>query len=407
MGFTRWFNALGLPLQDTHGRIPHWLYLLHDIDDRKRAEVALRASETNLRELIDNIPGLVAVLSPAGKLELVNRQLLEYFGKTMGELNAWRINDTVHPDDRPSVIDAFTASMTAGTTFDREFRYLGADGAHRWFRCSIRPVRRHPDDEISGWYGVITDVDDRKRAEERLQQAQSDFAHAARLAMLGELTASIAHEVSQPLTAIRINSETAIRWLDRSELSVPKTRELMQRLLRDVGRATDIIARIRMMATGQTPQHVALVLQEVMEESLQFLRPELLSKGVSMSLDLSPTLPPVVGDRIQLQQVVVNLCINAMHAMAGSTRRSISIRAVLRDQDTVRCAIEDSGPGIDPTHLPRLFDSFFTTKETGMGLGLSICRSIIEAHEGSILGDNNSALGGARFSFDLPAGSAG
>jgi C4-dicarboxylate-specific signal transduction histidine kinase len=253
----------------------------------------------------------------------------------------------------------------------------------------------------------IVDVTERTRVQERLQRVQAEFAHAARVSMLGELAASIAHEVSQPLTAIRINSETAMRWLDRSEPSAPKVRELIQRLQKYAIRAADIVARTRKMATGQAPQRTALALQEVIEESLQFLRPELSSKGVSMSFDLCPTLPPIVGDRIQLQQVVVNLCINAMQAMAGRPRRSIFIRTTLRDSDTVRCVIEDSGPGIDPTHLPHLFDSFFTTKEAGMGLGLSICRSIIETHQGSILADNNSALGGARFSFDLPAGCAG
>jgi signal transduction histidine kinase len=182
----------------------------------------------------------------------------------------------------------------------------------------------------------------------------------------------------------------------------------MQRILNDADRAADIIARIRAMATGRAPQRTALALHDVIAESMLFLRHELQSKGVSVSLELAPAVPRVTGDRTQLNQVVVNLVMNAVQAMvqSGTGRRSISIRTMLSDPETVCCVVEDSGPGIDPTHLPHLFDSFFTTKDTGMGMGLSICRSIIEAHDGHIEADNKSALGGARFSFSLPANRA-
>jgi PAS domain S-box-containing protein len=253
--------------------------------------------------------------------------------------------------------------------------------------------------------GGAIDITDRIRAQERLQQVQADFAHAARLSVLGEVAASIAHEVNQPLAAMTTNGETGLRWLDRPEPNVPKARELMQRILDDAGRAADIIARIRAMATGRPPQQIALALHDVIAESMLFLRHELQSEGVSVSLELAPALPQVTGDRTQLNQLVVNLVINAVQAMVrlGTGRRSICIRTVLSDPETVCCVVEDSGPGIDSAHIPRLFDSFFTTKDTGMGIGLSICRSIIEAHDGRIQADNKSVLGGARFSFTLPA----
>jgi C4-dicarboxylate-specific signal transduction histidine kinase len=255
----------------------------------------------------------------------------------------------------------------------------------------------------------VVDITERVRAQEKLQQVQADFAHAARLSVLGELAASIAHEINQPLAAVRTNGETVIRWLDRSEPNVPKARELMQRVLDDAGRAADIIARIRAMAAGRAPQQTSVALHDVIAESMVFLQHELQSKGVSVSLDLAPALAPVTGDSTQLQQVVVNLAINAVQAMVQSStaRRSISVRTMVSDPETVCCIIEDSGPGIDPTNLPHLFDSFFTTKETGMGMGLPISRSIIEAHDGHIRVDNRSSLGGARFSFVLPARAAG
>jgi C4-dicarboxylate-specific signal transduction histidine kinase len=266
--------------------------------------------------------------------------------------------------------------------------------------------------EVENDWGIsivgFIDISERIRAREMLQRVQAEFAHAARVSMLGELTASIAHEVNQPLAAMRTNGETALRWLGRSEPGVPKTRALIRHIVDDAGRAAEIIARIRAMAAGPAPEYTALSLHDVIKGSMISLRHEFQSKGISVSLDLAPALPEVVGDDTQLQQVVVNLAMNAIQAMAQSrtARKRISIRTMQPDPDTVSCIIEDSGPGIDPTHLPRLFDSFFTTKDTGMGMGLPISRSIVEAHNGRILVDGDSVLGGARFSFSLPASSA-
>jgi C4-dicarboxylate-specific signal transduction histidine kinase len=179
----------------------------------------------------------------------------------------------------------------------------------------------------------------------------------------------------------------------------------MLRILSYAGRAADIVERIRVMAMGRAPQQTALSLHDVIAESMLFLRHQLQSKGVSVTLKLAPALPQVTGDRTQLSQVVVNLVINAVQAMvqSGKERRSIVIRTMLSDPETVCCVIEDSGPDIDQTYVPHLFESFFTTKDAGMGIGLSICRSIIEAHDGHVEADNKSTLGGARFRFSLPA----
>jgi C4-dicarboxylate-specific signal transduction histidine kinase len=237
-----------------------------------------------------------------------------------------------------------------------------------------------------------------------LQQLQAEFAHAARVSMLGELTASIAHEVSQPLSAIAAAGKAGMLWLDRPEPNLAEAQDLMRRIVDDARRAAEIIARIRTMAAGRVPQQVALSLRDIIEESTIFLRPELRSKGVAVSLDLAPSLPEIVGDRTQLQQVIVNLAVNAVQAMALSeaAHRAISIRAALADSRTISLVVEDSGPGIDPQHIGRLFERFFTTKDGGMGMGLSISRSIVEAHGGRIAADNGSTLGGARFTVALP-----
>jgi len=255
--------------------------------------------------------------------------------------------------------------------------------------------------------GAIQDVTQLRLSEQALAKARSELARVARVTCLGVLTASIAHEVNQPLAAIVTSAETSLRWLARSEPDVEKVRELTERVVADARRAAEIIDRIRAMATRRAPVQARLSLDDVIQESMSFLRHEFQSRDITVSLDLAPELPQVVGDRTQLQQVIVNLAINAAQAMkeSGNARRNISIRTVLLDPKTVCCVIEDSGPGIEPEHLPHLFDSFFTTKDNGMGLGLAICRSIIESHEGYIRADNDSSLGGARFSFTLPANS--
>jgi signal transduction histidine kinase len=242
-----------------------------------------------------------------------------------------------------------------------------------------------------------------ERRDVALAKARSELAHVTKVTGLGVLTASIAHEVNQPLGAIATNGESSLRWLTRDEPDIEKVRLLTKRIVADARRASEIVGRIRDMTSQRAPEQKPLSIDDVINESLTFLHYELQEKGIIMSLDLTRELPQVVGNRAQLQQVIVNLTINAVQAMTqlASADRRISIRTMLSDPETVCCTIEDSGPGIDPEHLPRLFDTFFTTKDTGMGMGLAICQSIVEAHGGSIRATNNSVLGGACFSFDL------
>jgi C4-dicarboxylate-specific signal transduction histidine kinase len=252
----------------------------------------------------------------------------------------------------------------------------------------------------------IIDITERVRAREMLQRVQADFAHAARVSMLGELTASIAHEVNQPLAAIAINGEVGLRLLNRSEPDLDEIRELIRCVVNDARRAAEVISRVRTIATRRAPEQTSLSIDEVIREALLFLRHEVQSHGLRVTHHANPTAPKVLGDRTQLQQVFVNLTVNAIQVMAqmeATRRRMLVIQTKLSDPHTLCCTFEDSGPGIKPEHLDHLFDSFFTTKEGGMGLGLAISRSIIEAHGGHIRADNQSAYGGARFSFTLAA----
>jgi C4-dicarboxylate-specific signal transduction histidine kinase len=248
------------------------------------------------------------------------------------------------------------------------------------------------------------DISQRVRAQERLRQVQAEFAHAARVSMLGELTASIAHEVNQPLAAIATNAAAGLRWLNRPTPDIGEIRKTIENIVVDTQRAANIVARVHGMASRKASAQAFLSFDEIIREALLFLRHEMESRSVTILHRPDPTSPQVLGDRTQLQQVIVNLAINAVQAMtqAGCDDRRIVISTVTRDASKLCCSVEDNGPGIAAEHVDRLFESFFTTKDSGMGMGLPICRSIIEAHGGRIGADCNGANGGARFWFTLP-----
>jgi C4-dicarboxylate-specific signal transduction histidine kinase len=250
----------------------------------------------------------------------------------------------------------------------------------------------------------LIDISDRVKAHEMLRQVQAEFAHAGRVSLLGELTASIAHEVNQPLAAIVTSGEASLRWLSQPDPDIAELRALVSRTVADARRAADILRRIHDMAAPTAPQQASTQLNGVVQEVLLFLRHELQRQGVTATVDFAPELPDVVVDRVQLQQVIVNLAVNAMQAMAeaGTKDRRIGIRTV-REERMVRVDVDDSGPGILQDYLGRIFDSFVTTKSGGIGIGLTICRSIIEAHGGQIHAANIRDHVGARITFTLPS----
>ena len=253
-----------------------------------------------------------------------------------------------------------------------------------------------------------SEMGERQRAEEALQTAPSQLAHVSRVMTLGELTASIAHEVNQPLAAVVTNAQACLRWLALETPRPDEARAAVERIVRDSNRASDVIQRIRALAKKTEPQMVALDINDVIREAISLEQREMLSQRVSLRTELASALPPVLGDRVQLQQVVINLVMNALEAMAPVTDRprDMLIRSHQDDANEVLVAVRDSGMGIDAEDAERLFNAFFTTKPSGMGMGLSISRSIIAAHGGRLWVSPN-AEHGATFQFTLPSNSQG
>jgi len=371
-----------------------------------RREQALRESERWSRSTIDGIPGQVAVLAPNGELEAVNRQILEYCGQSLEELRNWATNGTVHPDDLPNALELYTKSIAPGVPYHLELRLRRFDGEYRWLDFRAVPIR---DDSgrITRWYLLLTDIEDRIQALARLQQMQSDFAHMNRVSMMGELAASLSHEITQPIASARNNARAAQNFLNMQPLDLGEVREALACVIGDTDRAGDIIDRIREQMKKAPPRKERFDLSAAINEVILLARSVTNRNGVSVQTQLADGLFPVEGDRVQLQQVLLNLILNAAEAM-GSVE--VGARELListeQDQTGVLVAVRDSGPGIDPAHLERVFDAFYTTKSSGTGMGLSICRSIITAHGGRLWADANEPRGVA-FQFTLPNASAG
>ena len=401
-GEFRWHDSRGEPLRDRQGNIIQWYGLTIDIDEAKKAEEALRESEARSRSALDGIAGLVAVLAPNGELETANRQVLEYFGRSLEWIKNWGTNDAVHPEDLPRVVELYKRAIASGIPFNFEVRLRRFDGEYRWFDNRGVPIR---DDSgrIARWYSLLTDIEDRTRALAQLEQMQSDFAHMNRVSMMGELAVSLSHEITQPIASARNNARAAQNFLDMQPPDLGEVREALSCLVGDTDRARDMIDRIRDHMKKAPPRKEHFDLNEAINEVIALARTAIIKKGVSVQTRLAEGLCPIYCDRVQLQQVVLNLILNAVEAIGSveAEPRELSI-STEQDHTGVLVAVRDSGPGIDPTHLERVFDRFYTTKGSGMGMGLSICRSIIDAHGGRLWAEANEPRG-AVFQFTLPA----
>jgi C4-dicarboxylate-specific signal transduction histidine kinase len=243
--------------------------------------------------------------------------------------------------------------------------------------------------------GAVMDVTETKHAQELLQQAQANLAHVARVTLLGQLTASIGHEVNQPLAAIVTNGEAAIRYLRRDPPELDEIRDALTSMIAEGKRASEIVKRIRSLIQKTTPQTASLDINSVLTEGAALVQREIANQRVVLRLDLAPELPQVLGDRVQLQQVIINLLINAIQAMAGinGRDRELTVRSSRDAAGAVVVAVQDSGEGLDPEKADQVFDAFYSTKADGMGMGLSICRSIVEAHGGRVWASRNRGRG--------------
>ena len=372
--------------------------LRNEIAERERAQEAVGRSEDRLRLVVDTLPAMVWSKLPDGSADFLNQRFREYTGSPLEEGLGWGWMNAFHPEDR--AVQEWRAAFAAGEPFEREARLRRADGVYRWFLLRAAPLR---DDRgtVVKWYGTTTDIEDHRRAEEALQEAQDKLAHVTRRQAMGELAAAIAHEVNQPLTAIVTNANFSLGQLKGSTANLDELRTAITEIVNDATRASAVISRIRGLLAKGSPRRMKLDINKVIQEVITLLRNELTRNRVSLRTDFASNLLPVSGDPVQLQQVLINLVVNAIEAMRLYTDRTRDLRIrSAKNADGILVQVQDSGPGIKPELEDGIFEPFFTTKAEGIGMGLAISRSIIESHGGQL--SLVSASQGTLFQFILP-----
>jgi PAS domain S-box-containing protein len=405
-GGKRYVSVSGLPVFDKSGRFIGYRGVGRHITDRKRAEEALRRSEAYLAEAQRlSHTGTVAFNATAAVHWSQESYRIWELDPLQGLPDRQTVLQRIHPDDRDRMDMATEEAVREKRAFALEFRIVLPDGTVKYIESTGYPLLS-ADGELSEMIATLVDVTERKHAQkehERLRQLESDLAHLNRLGIMGELTASLAHEILHPIATARNNARAAARFLDMSPPNMAEVREALACIVRDADRGKAIVNRIRDHIKKAPPRHELFDLNEAIEEVIEMVRAPIEKNTVSVRTRLAPGLNSVWGDRVQLQQVVLNLVLNAVEAMGSVAEgaRTLTIRTE-SDAAGILVLVHDSGPGIDPEHLQRVFDPFYTTKDSGLGMGLSICRSIIAAHGGRLWADADQPRG-AVFQFTLPA----
>src|SRR6266480_4644269 len=387
-----------------------------DITKRKQAEEQLRMSEATLRESKEHIDlatkaaGLVVWTWDIPRDEFwVSSKDRALFGFSQTEkLTAERIRSVVHPEDRQLLRQQSEDALRTGREIENQYRVLLPDGRVRWvmrlgrveFDADGKPLRER---------GILMDISERKQAELEAARQRHDLAHLARVTTLGELSSSLAHELTHPITAILSNAQAAQRFLANDDVDLNELREILNDIVAEDQRAGEVIHRLRsLLKKGEPQKHCDDVdMNEVARNVLKLMRNDLINQNVTVDTDLAQNLPAVTGDRVQLQQVLLNLALNGCEAMGdyNSSERRLLI-ASQWENGAVQVSVADCGSGIPEEKMQQVFERFFTTKKEGMGLGLSVCRTIIDAHRGKIWATNNTGCG-ATFHFSLPIVGAG
>ncbi len=355
----------------------------------------VRQEERKLREAIETIPAMAWIAGPDGAVQFRNRRWVEYTGLSQLGKAEGAGTTAVHPEDRDRIVRRLGASFASGEPYEEEMRIRRTDGEYRWFLSRAVPLRDKRG-KVVKWYGAATDIQDRKRAE----QLQTDLAHTNRLSILGELVASISHELAQPITATTNNAKASLRWLQRDPPDLTQVRKGTESIIEAGTFASEIINRLRSLYKKSPPKRELVAINEVIGEMVLLLRGEANEYAVSIRTDLAPDLPKITADRVQLQQVLMNLMLNGIEAMK-ETGGVLTVKTRRGESGQVQISVSDTGVGLPAGKADEIFNTFFTTKPQGTGMGLAISRSIVESHGGRLWATSHNGRG-ATFHFTVP-----
>jgi PAS domain S-box-containing protein len=374
-----------------------------EIAERKQAEENQRQSEAYLHEAQKlGRMGSWAQNVISGSF-FASPELLRIFGRDPNEEKPTReiLRECIHPGDRPLYVEMVTKATSEKADWDFDYRIVLTDGSIKHIHAVAHPVFNGSGDLIE-YIGTVMDVTERRRAETALREAQSDLAHVNRVTTMGELTASLAHEVNQPIAAAVTNANTCLRWLGADTPNLEEARAAVMRIVKDGTRAAEIIKRIRLLFKKGTLQRELVDVNDVIREMTVLLRGEAMRYSISIRTELEADLPQVMGDRVQLLQVLMNLMINGIEAMKdGDGTRELAIKSQRGEDEQILMSVSDTGVGLPAQQADQIFNAFFTTKAQGTGMGLSISRSIVESHGGRLWAADNSPRG-ASFYLSLP-----
>ena len=393
------------PIFDPAGKHKGSFAVLTDITERTKAEALLKDDVERLRHILEETSGGVwdwNIITGAAVFSPKYSRMLGYEPEEFARhYDEWGV--IVHPDDIERVKQAHADHFEKGKTFSVEFRMREKSGGWHWIHSRGILLERDDHGRPLRMVGTHQDIQERKNGELAIDRLRGELAVANRRIMLGELTSSLAHELNQPLGAILNNAEAGRVLVERSRLDRDEIREIFGDIIRDDVRAGEVIRKIRGMIKGQEMNFEPLAVGQLIQDVVDMARGSLSLNNIRMRLELGQALPPVLGDRVHLQQVLLNLLTNAVDAMHETPEKNLLLRAVEKDVRTVEVSVVDSGPGVGPQAAERIFKPFYTTKPNGLGLGLSICRTLIEAHGGRIWAESRPAAGAA-FSFSLKTG---
>lgn len=368
----------------------------------ERSNREIQERERRLRELTEALPQQIWSASADGVIEYCNQHLLDYVGQPMERMRGEDFLGVFHPEDRDLFCRAWESALASGAALEGEWRIRAADGEYRWFLVRSIP-QKFSDGQIVRWYGTHIDIEERHRAEQALIRTQSELAHLSRVLSMAELTASIAHEINQPLTAVVSHGYACLGWLRATPANLEKALATAERIVQEGTRAGAVVSRVRALFRKEENTKRFVDVNTVIQDFVSLLRDEAIRRGASIRMELPSDLPPVEIDRIQVQQVLLNLAMNGLDAMAEVTGRprELVIASERNRSGEILIRVEDCGTGLAPEAAERIFDAFFTTKRDGLGMGLSISRSIVEAHDGRLWASARQPYG-TTFQFTIP-----
>jgi PAS domain S-box-containing protein len=374
--------------------------LILDTTAHENAELALLQSEQQMQSVMDTVPSMVWSMAPDGSVTFINRKVRDYSGMSLDQIRKSGPLEMIHPEEREAAGNECQTALANGSLCEAEHRLRRADGLYRWHLIRAEPMRNE-NGQIVQWLAVFIDIDDQKRAEERLRKLRANVSDTSRNSLGAEIAASIAHEINQPLTSVLVNAQACARWLNVVPPKVEQAVASVGRIVRDARAVDAVMHNVRLLFKRQPAVKTRCNMVDLIHDAVSLISENVNRRFTPIEYDCEEPVLMVLADRYQIQQVIINLVGNAIEAMQGSSRLpSLCIRILRTADGQVLTEVIDNGCGLPIQNIDNMFDAFVTTKKNGMGIGLSISRSIVEAHGGQLWAENNPDYG-AKFSLLL------